>query len=1086
MKHLTKVKLINWHTFENRTIPIDHNALISGDNGAGKSTFLDAIQYLLTGGKEKFNTAANIQDARTLEGYMRGKLGFEGKRFLRSGDVTTHVALELYDDLTQEKQILGAVLQLNAQATKANKTFYHIANCEMRDELFENDEYYFDIIEMTTNLRLQGIHCHTTRKQKEFKDMIKSCLSIENDKYFELLPKALAFKPINNLSEFVNDFLLKEDFVNVDGLRQNIRSLSELQVIIDKQLEKQAHLDRIIHTYQEYETMEKGRIVYTSIKGLIHMDELKNKRSKDRKQKEEYERLEEACTQRIKEIDQLLEHKRNLYHELQSSLNGNESYQYKNRLNKEITDYTSQKNELTGKLAFFQARVKEELVLHQRLSEKRLEQFMAKHQDYTSMILRPLLHEIENSFLLEKERLNDVRHDLNRKKSSLQEEQRKHQEKLHHLLENRFSYSDSLMNLQNEIRTGIMAKHQVEIEVKPLCEYLEVKDPQWRNALEGFLNTQRFDLIIEPQYFDEALRIYERKKKEYKIANIGLVNTGKLDLERTPQEDSLALRLIFHNQYAKAYVVQLMGSVICVPHVDDLKRHRMAITETCMVYRNHTARQIAERVYQTPYLGQEALRLQLQATQRELEDINEQLIQNDQALQKIVQKLNDYGNSKLQSLIQICQVVDSYKNIEEQLAALQETYAAIKKDDSWIALDEESQKLSNEISQLDMQSTSLKRDQGSYQAKRENLTHALKEQADVIDAHTQLMTAMKEENIQVYQEIEAVYEEMKQRLASAQRASECDKKIAAYEKRLQQMETDLILEMKEFNQIYAFAAAPQISSMQEYRDELYKVKNRELIEYREHVKEIKVKSEQSFRDEFIAVLREKIRATQQDLDELNKALKSKRFGDERFEFKYSASKNQIFHDYYDLIMKQDEHAFANTLFEEQLDEKDSALIQELFARLTANLKDSSMNEKVLREYTDYRNYMSYDIKITNSRNESYYFSKVNKEKSGGETQTPFYVVIAASFEQLLKNQDHQMSKGCIVMFDEAFNNMDESRIDAMMKFYNNLNIQLLIAVPPQRMDTIVPYVNSTLLVTKYHDASYIETFYDRSDKMVEG
>ena len=42
------------------------------------------------------------------------------------------------------------------------------------------------------------------------------------------------------------------------------------------------------------------------------------------------------------------------------------------------------------------------------------------------------------------------------------------------------------------------------IEVKPLCEYIEVKDEKWRNALEGYLNSQRFDLIIEPEYFEYA------------------------------------------------------------------------------------------------------------------------------------------------------------------------------------------------------------------------------------------------------------------------------------------------------------------------------------------------------------------------------------------------------------------------------------------------------------------------------------------------------------------------------------------------------------------------------------------------------
>ena len=41
--------------------------------------------------------------------------------------------------------------------------------------------------------------------------------------------------------------------------------------------------------------------------------------------------------------------------------------------------------------------------------------------------------------------------------------------------------------------------------------------------------------------------------------------------------------------------------------------------------------------------------------------------------------------------------------------------------------------------------------------------------------------------------------------------------------------------------------------------------------------------------------------------------------------------------------------------------------------------------------------------------------------------------------------------------------MDESRIDAMMKFYNSLSIQLLIAVPPQRVSNIINYVNTSLV-----------------------
>ena len=68
-----------------------------------------------------------------------------------------------------------------------------------------------------------------------------------------------------------------------------------------------------------------------------------------------------------------------------------------------------------------------------------------------------------------------------------------------------------LIQLLNEKLTSHYGK---TIEVKPLCEYIEVKDEKWRNALEGYLNSQRFDLIIEPEYFEYALLVYEEYKNK--------------------------------------------------------------------------------------------------------------------------------------------------------------------------------------------------------------------------------------------------------------------------------------------------------------------------------------------------------------------------------------------------------------------------------------------------------------------------------------------------------------------------------------------------------------------------------------------
>ena len=68
------MKIINWHLFSNETIEIKNNVVITGENGTGKSTLLDALQYVLTAGKAKFNSAANDSGKRNIEGYMRGKL----------------------------------------------------------------------------------------------------------------------------------------------------------------------------------------------------------------------------------------------------------------------------------------------------------------------------------------------------------------------------------------------------------------------------------------------------------------------------------------------------------------------------------------------------------------------------------------------------------------------------------------------------------------------------------------------------------------------------------------------------------------------------------------------------------------------------------------------------------------------------------------------------------------------------------------------------------------------------------------------------------------------------------------------------
>ena len=73
MKKLCRIRLINWHYFVNETISVNGSCLITGENTAGKSTILDAIQLVRTTNQRKFNTAANEKSNRNLKGYVRCK-----------------------------------------------------------------------------------------------------------------------------------------------------------------------------------------------------------------------------------------------------------------------------------------------------------------------------------------------------------------------------------------------------------------------------------------------------------------------------------------------------------------------------------------------------------------------------------------------------------------------------------------------------------------------------------------------------------------------------------------------------------------------------------------------------------------------------------------------------------------------------------------------------------------------------------------------------------------------------------------------------------------------------------------------------
>ena len=114
MKTLKKIVLINWHYFTFETLELESINFLTGKNGAGKTTVIDAIQLLILGDTTGhfFNKSASDKSSRTLKGYIRCEIGDDDNGdslYLRKGRFSSYVVGEFYDDVNDEFLTVGIV-----------------------------------------------------------------------------------------------------------------------------------------------------------------------------------------------------------------------------------------------------------------------------------------------------------------------------------------------------------------------------------------------------------------------------------------------------------------------------------------------------------------------------------------------------------------------------------------------------------------------------------------------------------------------------------------------------------------------------------------------------------------------------------------------------------------------------------------------------------------------------------------------------------------------------------------------------------------------------------------------------------------
>ncbi len=1081
MKQLKKIRLINWHRFTDQTIELADACLLSGENGAGKSTILDAIQLVVTASKNNFNKAAHEKGKRTLNTYVRCKTGQEGKPFERTGEISAHVALEFYDEQKQIPFILGCVMDSASEEREPNIAWYLIERSRLESGMFFNGRQVRSIASFRS-ANGKAIRVWATT-QKQAQAMILQRFGRLEDKFFTLIPKALAFKPISDIKDFVYSYVLDEKEVNIDALRENVRSYQDLSRTLEDVKRRIRELEQITATHEQivnviridqYQEYYLARCEQDMLEEAI--GRLKEQIRSNEIRKKDFERQKQELVGRMQSLEEMITN-------LSVELGSNTEYQA-------YLELERRKEALEAALKQAQKDVRElqqqvDLALKQTRDLCGRETVTGKQdpclQRYTACLstLKEQESLVELRELLEaviayKKKLYDLlQEQAAGQRMKLHEMELQGQEldgQIRELEQKKLRYRPEVLRLKEAVEQQLR-RNGKNGEVRILCEQLEITDPDWQDAVEGYLHTQRFYLLVSPEDFDLSVNAYDRLRKEKKAYGVGLVNTGKLEQYDITPAGSLAEKVSSGNLYARRYINMVLGKVHCCEKAEELKRYDISITKTCMRYQNHVVSAIKPEIFRTPYIGAKAYEIQLAARKKERDEVTSRIREiraGEQSLSGALQALDTTADVEVKYQLRS---LEYQRRLEQEQQQIREDLKAIGANRSFLEKQLHLQQMQAEKKTLDARRDELSQDIGKCTQDMETARQSIQREQEKKAQQTERVAMLLLRLAQDGQSVEENYQKERSKrtsLESFRSGFEGSRKSNAT--RREQFTKTMEEQMHAYKIAHDFGGAASYEGYAAFHEEYVRLKDSRLLDYEEKVQKARESAEEEFREQFLSKLQENIKQAQSEFRELNRALQEIRFSHEKYEFLHAPKASE--QKYYSMIMDDFNVMGGESIFSGMFHANHKEVIEELFEKLSL---DDENSQETLQRYTDYRFYMDYDIKITGDDGSYMYYSKVAREKSGGETQTPFYITVAASFMQLYRGSIGGDAVG-LVMMDEAFNNMDDERIQGVLSFMRSAQLQLIISAPPEKIQYIGPSMDKTLLVLADGSQSYVEDF----------
>ena len=252
MIELKRLKLINWHNFENVTFDCARLTYMIGVNAVGKTTILDAIRYCLTTNRN-FNALGNKKSGRTLQGSVHAKQRGENA-YRRPGHTVAYIGAEFWDSVKRTPFVIAVRVESEGPMQElhpGDQTWYLSEDgCTLEQLPFIDPKT--GAPSAKEDFKPAAGRLSYTRSPSEARDRICRALGIGRassplgKKFNEVFQMGTSMDEIPNFREFLYQYILPQPELDLDALQGDRLELENLHAVLAEAQTRANALEEIV------------------------------------------------------------------------------------------------------------------------------------------------------------------------------------------------------------------------------------------------------------------------------------------------------------------------------------------------------------------------------------------------------------------------------------------------------------------------------------------------------------------------------------------------------------------------------------------------------------------------------------------------------------------------------------------------------------------------------------------------------------------------------------------------------------------------------------------------------------------------